>query len=59
MTVRIGEGQWQCSSLKCAHAFQCEGLQNNRTSLKLSNSFATPQSKDLDIGRFVLNMETT
>ena len=26
----------QCSSLECAHAFQCEGLlQNNHTSLKL------------------------
>ena len=30
-----------CSSLKCACAFQCEGLQNNHTSLKLSNFFAT------------------
>ena len=31
----------QCSSLKCAYALQCEGLQNNHTSLRLSNFFAT------------------
>jgi hypothetical protein len=35
--------QW--SSLKYAHAFQCEGLQNKHTSLKLSNFFATLQQK--------------
>ena len=48
----------QCSSLKCAHAFQSERLQNNHTSLKLSNFFATlHQKKPLDIGRCVLNMK--
>ena len=47
----------QCSSLKCAHAFECEGFQNNHMSLKLSNFFATLYKKILDIGRFVLNME--
>lgn len=29
----------KCSSLKCALAFQCEGLHNNHTSLKHSNFF--------------------
>jgi hypothetical protein len=47
----------QCSSLKCAHALQCEGLQNNHTSLKLSNFIATLHTKKLDIGHFVLNMK--
>ena len=40
----------QCSSLKCAHAFQCEGLQNNDTFL------LTLHQKKLDTGCFVLNM---
>ena len=35
--------QW--SSLKCAHAFQCEGLQNKHTLLKFSNFFATLHKK--------------
>ena len=47
----------QCSSLKCAHAFQCEGLPNNHTALKLSNFLATLHKKKLDIGGFVLNMK--
>ena len=29
----------RCSSLKCAHAFQCEGLQNNRTSPKKEEGY--------------------
>ena len=42
------DGTRQCSSLKCANAFQCEGLQNNHTSLKLSNFFsALHQKKNL------------
>jgi hypothetical protein len=50
--------------LKCAHAFQCEGLPNNHTSLKLSKKIATlhTQKKEnknkkinTDIDRFVLN----
>ena len=42
----------------CAHAFQCEGLQNSHTSLNLSNFFATlHQNRELGIGRFVLNMK--
>ena len=28
---------------ECAHAIRCEGRQNNHTSLKLSNIFATLQ----------------
>ena len=48
-------GQW--SSLKCANAFQCEGLQNNHTSLKLFNSFATLHKQKLDNNFFVLNMK--
>ena len=39
----------QCSSLNCAHAFQCEGLQNNHTSLKLSNFFPTLHKKNLTL----------
>ena len=47
----------QCSSLKCAHGFQCEGLQNNHTSVKLSKFSATlHQFIFFGIGRFVLNM---
>jgi hypothetical protein len=46
----------QCSSLKCAHAFQREGLQNNHTSLKLSIFFATLHKKELDIGHFELDI---
>ena len=44
-------GFGQCSSLKCAHAFQCEGLQNNHTSFKLSNLFCntSPQNLLLDV----------
>ena len=45
---------WQCSSLNCAHAFQCAGLQNNHTSLKLLCN--TLQIQLLHIGSFVLNM---
>ena len=48
---------YQCSSLNCAHAFQCEGLQNNHTSLQLSNFFETLHKGNLDIGRFVLNVK--
>ena len=47
----------QCSSLKCAYAFQCEGLQNNHPSLKLSECFAILHKEKLDIGCFVLNMK--
>ena len=48
---------YQCASLSCAHAFQCEGLQNNHTSLQLSNFFETLHKENLDIGRFVLNVK--
>jgi hypothetical protein len=41
----LNMGSKQCSSLKCAHAFQCEGLQNNHTSLKLSDFVATLHRK--------------
>ena len=46
----------QCSSLKCAHAFQCEGLQNNHTSLKLSKKIATLHKNEKTC-RFVLNLK--
>ena len=41
-----------CSSLKCAHAFQCDRLQNNHTSLKLSIFFEMLHRKKLDIDHF-------
>ena len=44
----------QCSSLNCAHAFQCEGLRNYHTPLKLFGN--TSPKIQLDIGRFALNM---
>ena len=51
-------GCQQCSRLKCAHAFQCEGLQKNHTSLKLSKVFwNTSPKKQLDIGHLVLKMK--
>ena len=38
--ARAADSHAQCSSLKCAHAFQCEGgLQNNHTPLNLSKFF--------------------
>jgi hypothetical protein len=40
---------------KCAHAFQCEGLQIESHSTQ--TFFATLHEKKLDIGRFVSNME--
>ena len=47
----------QCSSLKCAHAFQCVRLQNNHTSVKLSNFLQHFTKKNLILGVFVLNVK--
>jgi hypothetical protein len=55
--MTLGSHVTQCSSLKCADAFQCEGFQNSHTSLKLSDVLATLHSKKLEIGHIVMNMK--
>ena len=47
----------QCS--KCAHAFQCEGLQNNHTSLKLSENNLQHSTKKTWYWSFYIEYENT
>ena len=56
----IWENTGQCSSLKCSHAFKCEGLQKNHTSkAEIAQTFLQhfTEKKNYDIGRFVLNVK--